>query len=625
MDKACLGKIAYINLNTGCISFTDIKPEIIKAYIGGRGINVFLLYSYLARRNFDQTENPLIIGSGLLTGLPAPCMARLNITGVSPETGFLGDSNMGGFFGPALKKCGFSHLYIHGVSDRPVYIHIQNGAISLLDAGDVWGRRTQDAQRILEEKHGSNCISLVIGPAGENLVPYSAVISSQKNAAARTGMGCLMGMKRLKAITVTPGGSLPLYRRREFLDFSGALYKRLKDSKFAKMLHDYGTPYLFKLHNRQGIVRSYGTAKSRFDHAEGLDVRVLRNQFYKKATGCFACSIKCHHIYSFYDEGLEITGEGPEYGTLSAFGPICGIDDLKSILKINSLVNDLGLDSITTGNLVAFLMGNAKSLKDPYSDYRIKWGDSESAIKLIEDIAFRRGTGTVLSDGVKGLSRYFPPEALKGLPLIKGLIQSDGVDLRAGMGFALGAATASRGADHLRSRPTLEIMNIDIEKLKKIYKSEHISNDPKSYEGKARMVHAEEKEYALGDSAGICRFAQRFNSTDAIEISDISRLIYLSTGLKLSNSDLDLAAERINTTERLILNGFGIDSGDDKLPEFYYRPVANGPNQGEFIDISMFRQILSEYYELHRWTRDGKVPESLAEKLGIFSLLEKLD
>lgn len=591
-----------------------IKGEIISSFLGGRGINMYLLYKYRFGPDAVLFDDPLIIGAGMLAGLPAPCMARGNISGLSPETGLLGDSNIGGFFMASLRMSGFGHIVITGRSNMPVYISIQE-TISICDASTLWGLNTQDTQKRLRAKHGNGCQVLTIGKAGEEQIPYSAVVHNKKSAAARTGMGCLMGGKKLKAIIVKPAGRVNIHDRRAFISLSNSLYKKLEASGFAKLLGEYGTPFLFKLHNRHGIVRSYQSSSSQFDHAGGLDIRVLK-KYYKKAFGCFACSIKCHHTYFVMDNGELREGEGPEYGTLSAFGPICGNKDLESVLILNNRVNDLGLDSVTTGNLIAFLIENFEYVKD-LSDFGIKWGDTSKIIKILDQIVNRRGLGSVLSEGYKGLFRYFPQKAIERLPAVKGLIQSDGVDVRAMKGFALGIATSSRGADHLRSRPTLEMMNVHKQLFASIYENNIIDRDPASYDAKVRMVRKDENEYAVGDSVGICRFVQRFNTTDYIGIDDISRLIKYGTGYDLSEKDLFLCAERIVTLERFIINKLGITSKDDRLPLLYLQPVKNGPKKGSRINRHEFDKMLKKYYGLRKWDPDGTVPESLLLDLGI--------
>lgn len=613
-------KNATIDLSTGEISSETIPQELRRLFLGGRGINIHLLYGLTSRFTSALSEEaPLIIGAGLLSGLPCPSASRCSITAISPETDLLGDSNIGGFFAAQMRKTGFDHLVIRGRADHPVYVFIDEETIQIRDATHLWGRDTIETTRLLKREHGKDCEALCIGPAGEALVRFACVRHGLKSTAGRGGLGCTMGSKRLKAVAVR-GDRRPLpAHRRALVDFTKALNEHLLVSKTVQTLQKFGTPFLFDLHNFKGIVRTFNGRLNRFTEGKALRASSLKDH-YTAHRACFGCVIACRHRYRIYRrEQGQTEAEGPEYGTLAAFGPICGLSDPGTILELNDVVNRYGLDSVTTGNIIAWVMElfqeGILTPKDTMG-LELRWGNRETILELVHQIAFRRGFGAVLADGPKVAAKSFGPASEAFLNWVKHLIQSDSVDVRAHKGFALSVATATRGADHLRSRPTLEALSLEEGQLQDIYGAP-VAADPTSYEGKARMVWWSEREYALADALGICRFAQRFNSPDHLGIEDLKALVYYATGMEFSTEAFALVGERITTLDRMFLVRRGVGRQDDTLPSRYFEPMPGGRYRGEAIDPDQFQRMLDEYYALHGWDSAGIPKKETLEALGL--------
>lgn len=600
-------KIGFIDLNTGSVSEQEIPDRARRLFLGGRGINMYLLYTRTAA-HLDPlaSSNPLIIGAGLLTGTSAPTAARCSIGGKSPETGLLGDSNIGGYFGAQLRRTGFDHLVIQGQAPEPVYLAIEEGRIHLREASHLWGKDTIEAMDLLHQAHGRGSQSLLIGPAGENLVKFAAIRHGVKNTAARTGLGCLMGAKRLKAVVVKGHRPPSVNHPEEMAAYTQKLRQRLKGTRTSEVLHSHGTPVLYDLHNVWGILRTKNAQASQFREGRELRSTNLR-KYYTKTSGCYACPIQCTHSYRYPTRnGGEISGSGLEYGVLAALGPICGLASLEGLLRLSDLLNRLGLDASTTGNLIAWVMELfQRGLINPAvtGGLDLTWGNEDTILALVKQIAAREGFGALLADGAQEAARQLGlgPEALRYCIWSKKLFQSDSVDLRAMRGFALGVATASRGADHLRSRPTLEAMALPPEELRQVYGRE-VSPDPTSYRGKAYMVWWSEIQYALGDALGLCRFSQKFNSVDHLGLEEFIPLIFFLTGMKFSTDELMQVGERIVTLERLFLQREGGGRSWDTLPERYFEePMESGRFKGEKIDRDAFNGMLEEYYRLHHW------------------------
>jgi len=618
-------RIAHIDLTTREIKSEVIPTGVRSLLLGGRGINIFLLNKHTTAKTkpLDQ-DNPLIVGAGLLAGTAAPSAARCTITGKSPETELLGDSNIGGFFAAQLRKTGYDHLVITGKSEDFVYLSIEDGNIQIKDASHLWGKDTIETMNLLKDEHGQSSQSLVIGPAGENLVKFATIRHGRKNTAGRTGMGCLMGSKKLKAIVVKGNFSLPMRYPAEMIAYSRELKQIIKVTKTTEVLHQYGTPVLFDLHNLRGMVRTLNGQLNRFKEGRCLRSSHLKN-YYTKSSGCFSCPIRCQHSYKIKDNARgELTGDGLEYGVLGSLGPVCGIKNIETIFKVNDLLNRYGLDASSTGNLIAWVMELFQRgiiTQKETGGFDLHWGDEEIVCTLIRQIVERKGFGNLLADGAKVASEKLGEESKKYLIWSKYLLQSDSVDIRAFKGFALGVATATRGADHLRSRPTLEALNLSDEDLMSVY-GQPVSSDPTSYQGKAYMVWWSEINFVLADALGICRFAQKFNSITHLGVEEFSQLIYYATGMQFSRDELMEIGERIITLERSFLKREGIDRRSDTLPDRYFdEPMPLGQFKGERIERKSFNKMLDEYYSLHHWDRDtGNPSEASMKGLGIDEL-----
>ncbi len=606
-------RIAYIDLTTSRTEVKDIPQRLRELFLGGRGINIYLLYNDLTPEIAPlDPKNPLIIGAGLLTGIPGPSTARCSISGKSPETGLLGDSNIGGYFGPELRKAGFDHILVRGQSKKPIYIFIKDGDIRINDAKHLWGKDTMETMDILNEEHGDSAQVLTIGQAGENLVRFACIRHGYKSTAGRTGLGCLMGSKKLKAIVVKGSSNIPVSQLEKWRQYNRSLQRKIVASNVGKILAKYGTPFLYDLHNRWGIIRTHGGQLNQFPEGRNLRSTLLQKKYYRERKGCFSCPIRCRHRYLVpAGPNKALWAEGPEYGTLGAFGPICGIKNLEAILVINDLLNRYGLDSTSTGNIIAWaikLFKHGLIDKSKTAGLELDWGREEVIIELIHQIATRSDFGNLLADGALSASKKFGEGTEEYLFWVKNLPQSDPVDVRVHKGFALGVATSTRGADHLRSRPTLEALGLEEDLLKKIYGGP-VSSDSTSYQGKARMVWWTESLYAVADSLGICKFVIKFNSPDLLGFEEFSHLIDYATGMRFSSQELFDIGRRIINLERLFLTREGIRRSDDTLPKGYFQPMPVGPYKGERIEEESFQRMLSEYYQLHGWDIDTGIPK----------------
>jgi aldehyde:ferredoxin oxidoreductase len=613
--------IASVDLHDRSVKTEPLPLELRKNFLGGRGINMFLLSrSYRVETDPFSPRNPLLFGAGLLTGTLS-FGSRINISARSPESGHLGDSNMGGDFGAELVRAGLSHIAITGRSETPVYLLIRDGRIELRDAAHLWGLDTVETQkRIRAELGDARARIACIGPAGENLVRFASVRSGKKNAAGRTGMGAVMGSKNLKAVAVRGTRDIRIAEPEGYLAYYQESQKKLTDSKWVGALGRQGTPLLFPYANAMGFLslRNHQLTtlgeQSRLVEAEALE------RYSTGMLACFGCPVHCrhrHHVRSGPYRGQQ--GEGPEYASLGSLGPKIGNLDLEHIIHATELCNLYGLDTISTGSYIAWAMELFQRgiIDRRLTKMSLEWGNTESITELIRQIALRKGFGHILAEGFHAAkvlgeaSRKYLLGA-KGLPL-------EMTDERLPKSFALGMATATRGACHMRSRPSIDVLGLPEEVLRRIYGGT-VSPQISSYEGKARMVWWHELLNAVTDSLGFCRFLTVFSSPHAPQYSEFSRWIRLATGLILTAKELKSAGERIYTLERTLLVADGLSRQDDSLPARYFEePVAEGPAAGSVIDRTRFQQMLDEYYRLHGWDRNGIPTRRTRRKLGLVS------
>lgn len=612
-------KIAFIHLHDGSIEIAPISLDLRRKFLGGRGVNMYLLSKfYSSSLDPFSPENPLIYGAGLLTGTLG-FGSRINITSKSPESGHLGDSNMGGDFGAELIKAGLSHLVITGKSKRPVYLFIKNGEIEIRDGQKLKGLDTVKTQKKIRLELGDEKVQVAcIGPAGENLVRYSAIRSGMKNSAGRTGMGAVMGSKNLKAVAVRGSLDIKISDPKKYLKYYFTNMKKLMETKWVQALGKYGTPLLFQYANAMGFLsvrnNQYTTVG---DQGHYLEAKALE-PYSTGMLSCFGCPAHCRHRFSIEEGRYKGTkGEGPEYASIGSLGTKLGNLDLENIMYATELCNLYGLDTISTGSYIAWAMELYQRgiIDQERTKVPLDWGDGASILELIHRIAQRKGFGNILAEGpfakeVFGqVSQDYLLE-IKNFPI-------EMTDERLPKSFALGMATSTRGACHMRSRPSLDVLELPEEVLKKIYGGP-VSNRFSSYSGKGRMVWWHELLNAVCDALGFCRFLTVFSSPHAPQYQQFSKLIALSTGLSFTPKDLRTIGERIYTLERMMLIKDGFSRQDDTLPKRYFNePISEGPAQGQVILRKEFNKILDKYYRLHGWDENGVPKKNTLKRLGI--------
>jgi len=620
------GKVLRVNLCTEEMRIEDLPEELMLNYLGGRGFNMKRLYDEVPPEVDPLgSENKLFIGVGPLTGTLFPGAARVNFSAKSPQTGILGDSNAGGFFGPELKFAGFDQVIVEGVAKAPVYLYIKDGEARLKPAQHLWGKEvfaTQEA--ILQELNDARVQVACIGPAAENGVKYSGIFCNLVRAAARTGMGTVMASKNLKAIAVRGTQDLKAAQPEKFMELLQEIDQEIYQHFEYKTRLLLGTTKLVHALNEAGCLATKHFQTGRFVGAEQVSGERLAETYRRKGKGCFACTVPCSRFFSIEEgkyQGLK--SEGPEFEGLAGFSSRVGVDDLGAALKGVDLCNRYGMDVISASECVSFAMElyqRGLLTKDEADGLDLTWGNSEAVLTLLEKIAFRQGFGDVLADGVVEAAKRIGKGSELYAMHVKGLeiFQADPRGLKA---YALGFAVATRGGDHLRSEPSFEFTEDPEEGIRRFGVPE--SAFRLEYKGKGKVVKFYEERSALADCLNVCK--NTLVNMEILPFHQAAELLTAVTGIPFTEEKVQQAAERVVNLERAYIVREGIRRKDDTLPERFLKeplPPECGPSAGSIVELE---PMLDEYYETHHWDIATGIPtvEKL-EQLGLQDIVADL-
>ncbi|MCD4721882.1 MAG: aldehyde ferredoxin oxidoreductase family protein [Desulfobacula sp.] len=633
-------KIAYINLTTGEVEVKPIPLDVRRKFLGGRGLDAYLLLNH-SGKGCDPLgpDNPLIVSGGILTATCASATARTHIMAKSPLTGLLGSANMGGFFAPEMAWAGFHHLVIKGKAEKPSYIYIHNGEIEIRDAENIWGKTTTDTQwAIRDELNDQEVKALVIGPAGENLVAFANVMTGIKNAGGRTGMGAVMGSKNLKAIACRGTMDINIAHPIEALEYNKRFIDQITSAKVNKTQGTLGTPFIWGATNSWGGVRTRNFQYNQCEYADDIEPEAIDDICEETMgpyhmSGCFGCQVHCRAQYRIPSGPLKGTyDEGPEYTSQGAFGGETDTPRAETVLVGNHLVDQYGMDNLETGSLISWAMELYEegiiSSKDT-DGLDLRFGNDEAVLEMIERICFRKGkVADALANGGIPASKTFGKNSFDYLIQVKGMSNLHS-DERATPALALNIATSSRGSDHLRSRPAIDLYHLPEKVLRKIYSSPipyegPLSSEHTEYIGKAWEVFWQENCYMGVDCLGICKYHTTFLGATLPNFEDWPKVLYYNTGLEFTPEELWDISERSNMVERLFnlregLTREDLEKGDMINHRYFDEPCRRGAPDvvGLTIDREKFTVMIDEFYEHKGLDKKGKPKAKTLKRLGL--------
>ncbi len=600
------GRILRVNLTTGETSVEEVDPRMARDFIGGRGWAIRYLYDEMdPRADPLSPENKLVFATGPLTATPVPTGNRYMVVTKSPLTGALSCSNSGGFFPTEMKRTGFDLFIFEGRAERPVYLWVNDDRVELRPADHLWGRTVFETEDMLRAETDPRARVACIGPAGERLAPIAAILNEKHRAAARSGVGAVMGSKNLKAVVVRGTRRIPLAHPDELKALSDQVVEEVKQAVAAgkATLRTYGTAYVPPVTNEVGILPTYNFRTGVFPGAEAISGRTLNQKYLIRPKACYGCPIACGRVTRVEDPVFGGEGEGPEYETIGSLGSACGVDNLAAITKANYVCNELGLDTISAGVTIACAMEMYEQGLIPESDIGrpLRFGDGEAVVEMVRLAGLREGFGDLIAQGSYRLaSHYGHPE----YSMSAKKQEFPAYDPRGAKGMGLLYATSNIGASHMAGDTAyMEVFGVP----KKV--------DPLSWEDKPRLVKYFEDIFTIIDAAGLCVFLSiryLFEPTYNVEPVRISRLMEYATGAGYDEETLLRAGERVYNLERMFLVRAGFSRADDTLPpRMLHEPMPEGPAKGHVVELD---RMLPEYYRLRGWDENGvPTPEKRAE------------
>ncbi len=500
---------------------------------------------------------------------------------------------MAGSFGHHLRGAGVDVLIVEGRAQRPSILVVEGGRARLRSAEWLWGMPTSEAVRLIKEALGPTAKAAVIGPAGEHLVKYASIITDDRRAFGRGGAGAVMGSKNLKAVVVKGMARPPrLAEPEKYRALLRRVVGHLSSSPKVKQFREVGTQAAPLQVAGWGILPSYNWRKSVFEGATKISYPLLRERFVVKDVGCFNCPIKCTKL-TLVREGdyAGAFSAGPDYEALYALGSCCGIDCAEALIAADMLCDDLGLDVISTGVAVAFAMECCERGLIDDQGLGLRFGNHEALIKAIKLIAYRRGLGDLLADGVKEASAKVGHGSERFAMHVKGL-ELGGYDPRGSKGQGLVFAVGSRGGCH--------------HSLGIVARVEAGRPDRLLIEGKARLVKEMAEEWVAYDSACVCAFS---TARDAIPLSTLAELLEYSTGSSFNEQDLRRAGSRALTVERVFNCREGLTRRDDDLPpRILEESVEEGPVKGASLTREELEALKTQFYSEMGWDPSTGVP-----------------
>ncbi|RPI86320.1 MAG: aldehyde ferredoxin oxidoreductase [Chloroflexi bacterium] len=616
------GKILRVNLSTGELAIEELEEDFYRLYPGGKALaGYFLLNEMSPNVKPLAPENLLVIANGLLTGSPVATATRYVVSARSPLTGGYGESEAGGFWGPELKMASIEAILITGKAQEPLYLWIQDGQAELRPAKHLWGRSPAEVQADIRAELGDEKIRILqIGIAGENLVHYACITNDLRHFNGRNGMGAVMGSKNLKAIAVRGRQRYQTlaYDPDQLMTLGRKLSQEVKKHPSSADLQDRGTPGLVEMLNAGGILPTRNFRQGTFENMDNVKWEVYEKELLTARRSCYACAVRCKREVAV--DGEVSPYGGPEYETIGAFGPNCGIDDLHLIARANELCNTYLLDTISTGATIAFAMEcyeHGLISPEDTGGLNLRFGNGEVLLPLIEMIVTRTGFGDLLAEGSRRAAEKIGGDAPFFAMHVKGqelAMHEPRGKYNVGMGYAI----SEIGADHLVVTHDPALANPDSMAFKSARPLGITQAQPPRSLSPEKMEHFYilEKWNSFEKVVGMCFFGPAPRSF--IPPEDVLTAVKVVTGWEFSMEEALAIGERATNMARVFNTREGFSRKDDTLPERLFQPLENGPLAGNAMRREEFEQALTVLYGLKGW--ESQTGQPTRERLEALSL-----
>ncbi len=604
MANGYCGKVLYVDLTTGTTEVEEPTEDHYRMYLGGWG---FIAHELLKRapKGVDPfaPENPLIFATGVASGTPIPGSGRHAVGAKSPLTGAFGEADVGGFWSAELKRAGFDAIVVTGAAESPAYLWIKDGEAEIRDAGDLWGKKTAEVQAAIRSEHGDDKIRVIqCGIAGENLVRFACVISDANRAAGRTGLGAVMGSKKLRAVAVRGTGDVEVADSdgtREVVDYVVGLRERWAN------FHEHGTGGGIVQMDEVGRLPTRNFREGKFEGAEKIAGTTMTERFLIDRDTCHACPIACKRVVKVDGEyTVDPVYGGPEYESLASLGSICGVDNLEAVIYANQLCNAYGLDTISTGVTIGWAMEcfeRGLLPAEETGELEPRFGDHQAMTRLVEQIARREGLGDLLAEGSLRAARKIG-QGSEGFA-----VQAKGQeypmhDPRWQFGLGVGYATSPTGADHMHN---FHDSGLASEAGANRMKSFGVFTEPLERTTlpavKPVLAATVIRAQVMNNCVGVCMFLP-------YRLSHFRQIVTAVTGWDVTDIELLRVGERALALARLYNAREGLAPEDDTHHPRFTEPLMLAGEEGASISEAQMREAVDLYYELQGWDRQTGAP-----------------
>lgn len=588
----------------------DVALEDQRSFLGGASLGARLLYAEVDPvAGGLSPASPLVLLTGPLTGTAGPAVGRAVFCGRSPTTGLWAESHIGGFLGPALRANGVDGLWITGQADEPVYLSLRDGALEVRPAGSLWGKAdTYETQSRIREELGDPLARVAcIGLAGEQGVAFASILCDHGRAAGRTGLGALLGSKRIKAIALRGAQPVPLHDPEGFGALRHRVNRELKEENIAQTMRAAGTASGVEYWHYLGTLPGYYFTRAAPPTVGQVSGATVAETVLTRPRACHGCVIACGREVRL-DDG--VIRKGPEYETTVGFGPLLGIDDLKTVTLLGEACDRWGLDTISTSNVIglAYLAYERGLAREAELDgLSLTWGNAAAAAELVRKIAHREGIGDLMARGARALAEWL------GVPEMAAQVNNLEVayhDLRGASGMALVYATSPRGACHNQSEyfwvdsMQQSIREVGVEAL-----------DRQAGPEKALSVARHQDWSTVYNSLVMCLFAN-------VPPQSVVELVDRATGFGYTLHELMQVGERGWTMKRLFNHRMGLTGANDRLPGHLLQPLPDGGAAGY---VPPFEEMKAAYYQARGWdAATGRPTRATLARLGLEDCAEAL-
>lgn len=592
-----MGRILRVNLTDRRVTVEEVEPRVYEQFLGGRGLAAYYYYREISPSTEPLSpENRLFFFTGPLTGSRLPSTTKFNVATKSPETGLYLCSNSGGNVGPYLKFAGYDGLIIEGRAEEPTFLYINQGDVEFHDASSVWREQTGSGTQAIKGIIGQKSAAvMIVGPAAIRGASIACIMVDGRSF-GRGGAGRVMASKNLKAVAIYGRGEIPVYRPEELARFSKEATRKARESR---PVHTrFGTAQYTAVINELGCYPSYNFRTSVFNGIETIKAEYMEQHYKVRNQACYHCPIACAQVCEVKEGPYRGYKADPEYETIGAFGGQCGVSDFAAIIAANHLCDEYGLDTMSTGTIIAYAMECFEQglFSRDLIGRELRFGDGAAMVEMVKEMGEAKGFGAELAKGFRHLAKKYPHTVpymmqCKWMPFAA-------YEPRGFYGMGLSYGTSSRGACHNVGGWTIrdELLSGEYDRF--------------ATKGKGLLVKRIQDTRAYIDSLGICtvaRSAMGFNDNPS------GKVLELVTGVDLTPKLIEIG-ERIYTLERMILVREGISRKDDYLPDRIMKEsLPEGPAKGHVLTKELFDEMLDEYYEARGWDKEGRpTPERLS-------------